>query len=382
MSQGLIVSSYNDHDVLAHIPKGEEGDGISILNFNKGNLSLVNSKDIGKNIAFIIKHPKLDIYYAVTENIKIDSELIVFTIDGGIINIVDRQSTRGKSACYINITGVLLSITNYWDSSVVYFNLNSDGWPHFRCRILQDTSDYVKNNNPTREQHWAYRQLWSHSHCIVTEPYENNLLFIVDLGRDIISFYEKLGKSLFLRGDIILEKGTGGRHLVFHPKIKIAYLVNELNSTISVLRYNSIPKNKYVNHYSHLSKESPLFMVQNISTLPENYDNSFSINSEGVWKASSHASEIKIHPSLNYVFVSNRGHDSITLFKILKNGELQYSNNIYSGGKTPRNFNFIDDFLIVGNQDSNNLSVFLIDNDKLIPKNTLDIKSPNYLLPI
>lgn len=80
---------------------------------------------------------------------------------------------------------------------------------------------------------------WPHTHCAVTDPYTRSFLFVCDLGQDKVLHYcpcDVSGK-LIPTGEVFLEKGTGPRHLVFHPTLKTAYVVNELRSTVSVFSF-------------------------------------------------------------------------------------------------------------------------------------------------
>lgn len=104
----------------------------------------------------------------------------------------------------------------------------------------------------------------------------------------------------------------------------------------------------------------------------------------GVWKAASHCSEIRIHPSGHLLFVGNRGHDSLAVFKIDALGGLCLAGIVPSGGECPRNFNFSStgSFVVVGNQNSDNLTVFKVDEESGFLTQTCKVPcpSPNYIL--
>jgi 6-phosphogluconolactonase len=135
-----------------------------------------------------------------------------------------------------------------------------------------------------------------------------------------------------------VNTGAGPRHGIFDPTGTHGYIINELDSTVDVLKYNQ----------STGSFEE----LQNISALPE--------GSAGL---NSIAAAIKISPDGKFVYTSNRGHDSIAVFKRdAASGILTLTGCVPSGGKTPRDFS-IDpsgNFLLVCNQESNTIVVFRI----------------------
>src|SRR5690606_24838506 len=131
--------------------------------------------------------------------------------------------------------------------------------------------------------------------------------------------------------------GAGPRHFAFHPNGKLAYVINELNSTVTAFEYDG--------------KAGRLKEIQTLSTLPEGFSGNNS-PAEGV-----------VHPSGRYVYGSNRGHDSIAIYHVGDDGRLELLAHESTGGKTPRNF-AIDpsgQFLIAANQGTNNVLVFKID---------------------
>merc|ERR1711918_312327 len=112
-------------------------------------------------------------------------------------------------------------------------------------------------------------------------------------------------------------------------------------------------------------QSSTLFHLQTLSTLPEDFEDKGSII-KGVWKAGSHAAEIRLHPKGKFVCIANRGHDSIAVFSIDANdGYISMVGTFASGGKTPRNFNSspTGNYVLVGNQDSNNVTLFSMDQE-------------------
>jgi 6-phosphogluconolactonase len=134
--------------------------------------------------------------------------------------------------------------------------------------------------------------------------------------------------------------GAGPRHFAFHPSGKFAYVINEIACTITAFKYDP--------------DGGRLSEIETVSTLPKG---------ETVQPGYSTA-EVQAHPSGRFVYGSNRGHDSISVFAVdPASGKLRAVQNESTQGKTPRGFG-IDPtgrFLLAGNQDSDTITVFRID---------------------
>ena len=138
--------------------------------------------------------------------------------------------------------------------------------------------------------------------------------------------------------------GAGPRHLDFSPDGKHAYVVNELNNTVTAGSYDA--------------KNGTFETLDSVPTLPAD------------WSGKSTTAEIQVHPSGKFVYASNRGHDSIAVFSIdAATGSLTLVEHEPTRGRTPRDFD-VDPagrFLVVANQGTDDLSVFAIDATGLTP---------------
>ncbi len=185
------------------------------------------------------------------------------------------------------------------------------------------------------------RQRSSHPHWVGTSP-DNRFVFVPDLGKDTVVVYElntKTGKPT-KHAEVVLPPGSGPRHMKFHTSGKYAYVLNELTMTVSVFEY--------------VAANANFKNIQLIETLPEDLKDKH-LNS---------AAEIRVHPSGKYVYTSNRGHDSITVFSIDEStGQLTFVEREHIRGATPRNFNIDPSgkWLLAAGQRSNTLAVFEID---------------------
>ena len=186
----------------------------------------------------------------------------------------------------------------------------------------------------------AKRQEGPHAHSTNLDP-ANKFAIVADLGLDQLKLYHFDGIAGKLTPNDPLAystaPGAGPRHFAFHPDGKRAFVINEINSTLTALDYDA--------------GRGVLTPRQTVSTLPAGFT------------GDSTCAEVVVHPSGKFVYGSNRGHDSIAAFAIEPDGKLKPIGHQGEGVKTPRNFN-IDpsgQWMIVANQDGNSLVVFRID---------------------
>jgi 6-phosphogluconolactonase len=173
--------------------------------------------------------------------------------------------------------------------------------------------------------------------------------FVCDGGTDKILGYRydvAKGTLALLPASVSVKAGTGPRHLVFRPDGKFAYLASERASTATVFAYDAA---------AGVLKET-----QTVSTLPEYFD------------GPNTAAEVAVHPTGKYLYVSNRGHNSVVLFRIdPEAGTLTYVEEQGTGGRTPRHFGIEPGakHLAIANQDSDTVLASRIDagNGRLKP---------------
>ena len=183
------------------------------------------------------------------------------------------------------------------------------------------------------------RQETPHAHFVDTDP-NNRYAYAVDLGLDKVLIYEmdKSNRDLILKGEVKVASEAGCRHLAFHPQERWAYIINELNGTIEAF---------------HVDETNG--MMEQFQAIP---------TTKNATKAAACA-DIHITPSGRFLYATNRGEEnSIAMFSIdSQTGLLENIGYQAVLGKTPRNF-VIDPsgtFLLVANQDSDNVVTFKID---------------------
>lgn len=291
------------------------------------------------NPSFLAIDPSRRFLYAVNEvpNYKGASSGAVsaFAIhrQTGKLSLLNQIASRGADPCYISFdkTGKYALVANYTGGSVAVFPVPADG------RIGEASSFVQHAGSSINKEH----QEGPHAHWIETTP-DNRFAIAVDLGLDELLVYRFDAQTGSLTANrppyAKLEPGAGPRHLAFHPNGKFAYVVNELQSTITTFSYDP--------DHGALNK------LNTVTTLPKGFT------------GANDTAEIHVHPSGKFLFASNRGHNSIALFSIDSHtGALTLVDHFLTQGKTPRNFEIdpTGKLLFVANQDSNNIVVFHID---------------------
>lgn len=229
---------------------------------------------------------------------------------------------EGAPLCYVAVDGKrdLVYGANYHKGQVLVYKQAADG-----SLSLAD-SDIHLGSGPHENQASA------HVHFADLTP--DQYLVTCDLGTDqVITYDVDENGQLTKLATYESATGAGPRHLVFHPRFKVAYLICELNSTIEVLIYDGMGE------FEHL---------QTISTLPADYTD---FNGTAA---------IRLSADGNFLYGSNRGHNSIAVYRVLADGSLELVEIVPSQGKNPRDFDITPDqaYLIAVHQDSDNATVF------------------------
>jgi 6-phosphogluconolactonase (cycloisomerase 2 family) len=276
---------------------------------------------------------------------------------------------------------------NYWDSTVGSMPLTSDGMLEPVCYKHTPPQKMVAG---VRSNHLQDRQSEPHAHAIVLDPVFGRVAFVPDLGLDVIKqfIYDECTGNLqpapSLPANSMCPGPHGPRYIEFHPVLNVAYVVNEISSTVSVMEFSEVEA--AVMQQSQQGSDSaatttttterqPLTQMQSLSTLPLAYPRE--LNTCG---------RIALDPTGNFVLVSNRGHDSITVFRVRREfgGQLTTVGHFHTRGATPRHFKFNSNgkVLIVANQDTDSIVVFKFDQETgkiAYTGNTYTVPSPNFI---
>lgn len=292
-----------------------------------------------KNPSFIAIAPQQRYLYAVSEvsqfNGKATGGVSAFKIDAasGNLQLLNQQPSGGTGPCHVSLdrSGKCLLVANYGSGSIAALPIREDGMLAAPSTEIQHTGS---SSNPKR-------QAGPHAHFITPSP-DNRFALACDLGVDKILVYhlDPLKASLTPNEppSISVEPGSGPRHLAFHPKGRLVCLVNEMGGTLMSFRYD--PARGQLQH------------VETITTLPKDF---IEANT---------SAEIQFASSGKFVYVSNRGHNSISVFAVNEStGHLTFVERQSAEGKTPRFFTLdpSGNWLLVANQDSDNIVMFRVD---------------------
>jgi 6-phosphogluconolactonase len=245
------------------------------------------------------------------------------------LKLLSYEVSEGSSPCHVslNSNNTYVFSANYHRGVEEVYPIKEDG------SIEKAVSMAVhKGSGPNKE-----RQEKPHIHFSTLTP-DEKYLCTIDLGIDKLVIYTLDKGILSKHKEVVLKSGCGPRHMDFHPNGKFAYIVTELSSEVIVLEYDTI--------------KGDFKELQYISALPSDF------------KGESLGSAIHISLDGKYLYASNRGHDSIAVFKIdSSTGKLAFVSHTSTDGNHPRDFNIdpMGKFLIAANRDTNNVVPFLID---------------------
>ena len=291
--------------------------------------------------SFLAVHPTGNFLYTVNEISNFAGQasgsVSAFAVDRktGLLKALNQQSSEGPGPAHLIVDkdGRNVLVANYGGGSVTVVPIGTDGRLKPPSASVQHTGSSV---NPQRQKA-------PHAHSINLDP-ANRFAYVADLGLDKVLVYRfDAGKGLLTLNDpssASVKPGAGPRHLALDQAGKFAYVINEMNCTITV--------------FSNDTAKGELREVQTISTLPPGQ----------AMQSSYSGAEVQVHPSGKFLYASNRGHDSIAVFTIEPGtGRLTYVENEPTQGSTPRGFGIDPNggYFLAGNQRSDSVVVFRID---------------------
>lgn len=303
------------------------------MNAETGALEMVKATGGIANPSFLALSPDRSFLYAVGETTEFGNApgggVYAFEVDPETyaLTALNAQPTRGGAPCYVSVTpdGKHVLVANYLGGNVSIYPVRADG-------RLGDASDLEQHEGSSIDER---RQAAPHAHCILADP-AGAYAFAVDLGIDKVVIYRLESSDLVPAGHASLKPGAGPRHIAFHPSGERAYVINELDSTVTAFTYS----------------DGALEPMQTISTLPDDF------------QGESYCADIHVSTDGRFVYGSNRGHDSIVVFAIAPDtGRLTTKEHVPTGGAWPRNF-AIDPsgrFLLAANQHTDDIFAFEID---------------------
>ena len=285
--------------------------------------------------SWIAVHPSGKFLYAANEAGK-SSAVSAFRIDAksGKLTLLNQMPSLGEDPCYLSFdkTGKYVLVANYSSGTIAVFPILEDGRLGEHTAMVKDAGATGPNKK---------HQEGPHAHWIETSP-DNRFVLVADLGLDEVLVYKLDATSGTLTPNepafARLKAGSGPRHAVFYTNGKFVFAVSELSSSATSFAYDV--------------KKGTLKETGTASTLPPGFSGRNDV------------AETAVHPNGKFLYVSNRGNDSIAILSIDPgNRTLAPAGGIPTGGKEPRHF-AIDPsgkYLLAENQFSNNIVVFKID---------------------
>jgi len=338
----VFVGTYTE-PILFGTGKILEGKGKGIyvyrLDASLGSMEQCGLAEAGPNPSYLAFHPSRRFLYAVNELKEFEGApsgaVSAFSLDSdsGKLSFLNRKPTHGTDPCHVTVhrTGRYVLVANFMSGSVCVLPIREDG-------SLGDATDVIQHRGSSAD---PARQSGPHAHAVTLDD-TGRYAFVPDLGIDKLMIYTfEANRGKLEPNDqpwVEVTAGAGPRQLVMHPRGGYAYLINELDSTMTAFRYDR--------------DRGILQEIQTLSTLPEDF------------KGASTCAEVQISPSGKFLYGSNRGHDSIVIYAIDQmDGTLTCIGHESTRGKTPRHFAVgpAGEFLLAANQDTGNVVTFRLD---------------------
>jgi 6-phosphogluconolactonase len=303
------------------------------MNPNDGGLTLLQIVD-APNPSYLALDPGLRHLYSVNEMTAGAVSAFAINQTNGMLSSLNMQATNSQDTTHLSVqpSGQYLFAASYTSGNFQVFPINVDG----SIGGMTDNFQSVGNGtgpNPSRQE-------GPHAHQILTDL-DGNHVFGVDLGADKVNLWNLDPAAGTLNPNTVpfagIASGSGPRHMAFHPDRQHAYVLSELASSVTVFDYDPA--------------RAAFVWQQTISTLPPDFN------------GTNTTAEIRIHPSGRFLYNTNRGHNSVTMFEIEPDtGELEVIGWESTRGEWPRGMNIDPSgtFLYAANQNTDNIAVFRI----------------------
>jgi 6-phosphogluconolactonase len=343
-AEGLVRAHDAPREMLVYVgtyTAGGGGEGIYLfrLDLSDGSLKHAGTTRGVVNPSYLTLAPGRRFLYTVNEVEDYEGgrsgSVSAFAVEQktGALRLLNRRASKGGAPCYITAadSGRFVLVANYSGGNVAVLPVGEDGSLGEAVDVEQDTG-----SGPNRE-----RQEAPHAHSVLLDR-ANRFAYSCDLGTDKVMIYRFEQSSGRLTPNVppsvSSKPGAGPRHLTFHPRGRFAYVLNELDSTVTA--------------FAHVAARGTLRELQTLSTLPKGF------------AGENTGADIHLTPDGRFLYCSNRGHDSLACFRIdARTGVPRPAGHTPTGGRTPRNFAIepTGRFLLAANQKSGNIVTFRID---------------------
>ena len=318
-----------------------KGEGIYVYrtDLSSGALELIGKATGIANPSYLALDPSQRFLYAVNELRTYEDRptgtVSAFALDprSGKLELLNKRLTHGTDPCHVLVDKKrrCVFVSNFMSGSVCVLPVLPDG-------SLGEASDFIQHQGSGIH---PVRQRGPHAHSVTLDA-ANRFAFVPDLGLDKILVYRFDPERGMLEPNAVpwikMKPGAGPRHVAVHPGGKLAYLINELDCTLVALAYDG--------------RRGTFKALQVVPTLPEGF------------RGESACSDVQVSPSGTFLYGSNRGHDSLVIYRVdRRTGRLTYVGHESTQGRTPRGFGIDPSgrFLFAANQDTDTIVTFRID---------------------
>lgn len=252
-----------------------------------------------RDASYMAYNHRCGVHYAVDEEA---AEVVAFRVGRSGLEVLERVASGGAAPCFVSIDApcTALAVANYKSGSVSVFRLDAESG-----RFLASPSVFENAGSGAD----AERQDRPHAHCV---QFHDGALYSTDLGTDEVLRHVvgETGDLMRTEATVTLPPGQGPRHIVFHPRAPVAYVLTELGSSLFVLGVG----------------EAGLSEMQRLSTLPTGFD------------GESLGGHLALNAAGDRLYASNRGHDSIATFAVGEDGRLELLGVAPTHRSSPRHF--------------------------------------------
>ncbi len=318
----------NYHLLIASGTKTHKSEGLYVFDadLDRGVFAQKSAAEDVVNPNYVGFSPDKKFVYAVSQTGNTGTvSAFAFTVSSGAFSFLNRVDARGSGPCYVSVTKRHVITADYSGGSVSVFGRKPDGSLTETLQVIQHSGSSIN----------LKRQKGPHVHQTVFTP-DGKYLAVTDLGTDQVTMYryqpDATDKILIPHSSFAVKPGSGPRHLTFSRDGKRAYLLQEIDGTLTVL---DVKKGRL-----HLMQETTVAVKSGIEN---------------------GAADIHLSPDGKFLYASNRGTaNDITCFMVKKDGTLVFIQQVATGGIGPRNFAITPDgrYLLAANQRSGNIAIF------------------------
>jgi 6-phosphogluconolactonase len=333
----VYVGTYTAPDVPPGGTHPSTAVGIYVFRMDPSDGGLTLAEIVtASNPSFVALDPTLTHLYSVNEEPILPGRVSAYSINAanGKLTFLNTALANGQFTTHISVhpSGHYVYAANYGTGNFPVYRILANGSIGPMTDVFQSVGNGT-GPNPARQE-------GPHAHQILTDLGGNHV-FGVDLGADKVNVLNlNLGTGLFTPNTVPfapVASGSGSRHMAFHPDHQHAYVLDELASSITVFDYDPV--------------RGACIWKQTVSTLPDNFT------------GANTTAEIRVHPSGQFLYNTNRGHNSVTMYEIdTVTGELDVIGWESTRGEWPRGMNIDPSgtFLYAANQNTDTIAVFRI----------------------